>query len=404
LRPMRRLTLCEYRRESAVELSLAERDALASIAGVDVRPTPGMAGSYDLTPGSTVGTLVIDDLQVELRPKIALDRVLFLISYSLDPVRWHDHVMALDERDTLVEAMAYLWLTGAQQALRRGPLQGYEGREEALPTVRGRIRIGDQVRERHGLMPPVEVAYDEFTTDIEENRLLKAAAIRIARLPLKHHAVRDRLARVLAQLDGVPVAAYDVRRLPSIGFTRLNRHYRTGIELSKLVLSSSSVELGDGQRQATSFLVDMNTVFERFLFTAIAEAMPHATVVHERRVHLDHGRRVPMKPDLTWLDLQRPVFVADAKYKALADSDGRNADLYQLLAYMVALGLEAGMLVYASGEGEQGHHEIVELGRSLHVAWLDVDGQPAEILASVSRLAGRIAQLSAVRPALARVP
>jgi hypothetical protein len=62
------------------------------------------------------------------------------------------------------------------------------------------------------------------------------------------------------------------------------------------------------------------------------------------------------------------------------------------------------MLVYASGEGVQGHHEVVELGRSLHVAWLDVAGQSAEILASVSRLAERIAQLSAVRPALADVP
>jgi 5-methylcytosine-specific restriction enzyme subunit McrC len=401
---MRRLTLREYRRESGIELSLAQRDALASIGGVDVRPAPGMAGSYDLTPGSTVGMLIVDGLQFDLRPKIALDRVLFLVSYALDPVRWHDQLVEVDDRDTLVEAMAHLWLSGAQQALRRGPLQGYERREEALPTVRGRIRIGDQVRERHGLLPPVEVAFDEFTTDIEENRLLKAAAVRVARLPLRGHAVRDRLARVLAQLDGVPLAAYDVRRLPSIGFTRLNRHYRTAIELSKLILSATSVELGDGHRSATSFLVDMNVVFERFLFTALVEAMPDAEVVHERWVHLDLGRRVPMKPDLTWLDAQRPVFVADAKYKALADPDGRNADLYQLLAYIVALGLDAGMLVYASGEGVQGHHQVVELGRSLHVAWLDVAGQPAEILASVSGLAERIVQLSAAGPAQAHVP
>jgi 5-methylcytosine-specific restriction enzyme subunit McrC len=194
----------------------------------------------------------------------------------------------------------------------------------------------------------------------------------------------------------VPVTSYDARRLPSFRFTRLNRHYLPAIELSKLVLSATSVELGNGHRQATSFLFDMNAVFERFLLTALVEAMPRSTIVHERGVHLDRGGRVPMKPDLTWVEGQRPVFVADAKYKALRDGAGRNADLYQLLAYVVALGLEAGILVYASGEGEPGRHEIVELGRSLHVAWLDVSGEPADILASVARLARQIELLSSV--------
>jgi 5-methylcytosine-specific restriction enzyme subunit McrC len=396
---LRRLTLREYRREPGIELTTAQRDALATLAGVDVRPTPGQTGAYDLTPGSTVGTLVVDDLQVDLRPKIALDRVLFLISYTLDPVRWHEQTVEVGDRTTLVEAMARLWLAGAQQALRRGPLQGYQRREEALPTVRGRIRIAEQVRTRHGLVPPVEVSYDEFTSDIEENRLLKAAAFRVARLPLRSRAIRDRLAGVLAHLDGVPNVTYDPRRLPAFAFTRLNRHYRSAIELSKLVLSSTSVELGNGQRQATSFLVDMNVVFERFLFTALVEAMSRADIAHERRIHLDRGRRVPMKPDLTWLEDRRPVFVADAKYKALRDSDGRNADLYQLLAYVVALGLDAGVLVYAAGEGEPGHHEVVELGRSLHVEWLDVSGQPADILASVAKLGRRIEQLSTTQVA-----
>ncbi|MFA9430757.1 McrC family protein [Egicoccus sp. AB-alg2] len=391
---MRRLTLREYRREPGVELSTTQRDALSTLGGVDVRPTPGQSGAYDLTPGSTVGTLVVDGLQVDLRPKIPLDRVLFLVSYALDPVRWHEQRVGLDERATLVEAMALLWLSGAQQALRRGPLQGYQRREEALPTVRGRIRIGDQVRTRHGLVPPVEVTYDEFTTDIEENRLLDAAAVRVARLPLRGRTIRDRLAGVLAHLDDVPFASYDVRRLPAIRFTRLNRHYRTAVELSKLVLSTTSVELGGARREAGSFLVDMNAVFEHFLFTALVEAMPRTSIVHERRIHLDRDRRVAMKPDLTWLEGQRPVFVADAKYKALRDRDGRHADLYQLLAYVVTLGLERGLLVYAAGEGEPGHHEVVELGRSLHVAWLDLSGQPADILASVADLASRIQQLT----------
>lgn len=391
---MRHLTLREHRLTEAVELTPRQRDELAATAGVDVRVSPGRSGAYDLVPGSTVGTLVIDDLQVDLRPKVDLDRVLFLVSYALDPVRWPEQTVSAGARDTVVEAMAQLFLLACRRALRRGPLQGYRHREDALSTVRGRIRIEDQIRRRYGLIPPVEVAYDEFTVDIEENRLLHAAALRVARLPLRDRSLRDGLAGVLGILGDVPVVPYDPRRLPPITYTRLNRRYRPAIELAKLILRATSTELGDVGETAQAFLVNMNRVFERFLLVALREAMPAEHIAHERRLHLDEGARIPLKPDFTWLEAGRPVFVGDAKYKALADGEGKQPDLYQLLAYVVALGLPAGMLVYAAGEGEPGRHKVVDLGRTLHVVWIDVSGAPDAILASVQRLANHVRALT----------
>lgn len=387
---MRRLTLREYRPECGVELTPSQRDGIAQAAKVDVRATPGRSGAYDLTPGSMIGTLLVDDLQVDVRPKVALDRVLFLVSYALDPVRWRDDAVRVGERSTVVEAMGHLFVSAALRALRRGPLQGYRRRDEALPTVRGRIRIDDQVRGRYGLVPPVEVTYDEFTTDIAENRLVKDAASRMARMPLRDRRLRDRLAGVLSLLGDVPAVRHDPGRLPEVAFTRLNRHYRPVIQLASLVIRSSSLELAAADRVGGSFLVNMNEVFETFLTVALREAMPTHRIVHERGVDLDAGGRVSMKPDMTWVEDGRAVFVADAKYKALRDSDGRNSDLYQMLAYVVAMGLPAGMLVYAAGEGEPGLHQIANLGRQIHVEWLDVSGQPADILASVERLTGQI--------------
>lgn len=392
-RLMRLLTLHEYRREPAVTLTPLQRDALAATAGVDVRPSSDVSGTYDLTPGSMVGTLVVEDLQVDLRPKITLDRVLFLVSYALDPDRWRDHLVAVDERSTVTEAMVHLWLAAAEVALRRGALQGYRRRDEALATVRGRIRIEDQLRHRHGLMPPVEVGYDEYTTDIEENRLLRAAAFRVGRMSLRNRRLRDRLARVLAHLEDVPITSYTERDLPEVQYTRLNRHYEQAVELSKLLLRGSTIELGAGQQASRSFLFDMNDVFERFVVAALAEAGHGDRLRHERSSYLDRARRIRIKPDLTWMDRGRPIFVGDVKYKALRDdADARHPDLYQLLAYIVALGLPSGMLIYASGEGEPGQHDVVNLGRQIHVEWLDVSGSPEDILTSVRRLAQRISE------------
>ena len=64
-----------------------------------------------------------------------------------------------------------------------------------------------------------------------------------------------------------------------------------------------------------------------------------------------------MTPDLVLRRPRgRPFAVADAKYKKVVPADGdrvkwSHANLYQLLAYCVALKLDTGILIYAESEG-----------------------------------------------------
>ena len=84
IRRMLEMRLTEYEKCSGIELSTADRDALTEVApSITIASTPGSEGVYDLTAGSTVGVVQTDTLSVEIRPKLPIDRVLFLISYSL---------------------------------------------------------------------------------------------------------------------------------------------------------------------------------------------------------------------------------------------------------------------------------------------------------------------------------
>ena len=62
-------------------------------------------------------------------------------------------------------------IAAARRAFGRGLLRGYLTEEEALHTVRGRIRFDEQIRRRYGIPLPVELRFDEFTEDILANRL-----------------------------------------------------------------------------------------------------------------------------------------------------------------------------------------------------------------------------------------
>lgn len=393
---MELLTLTEYQTRSGVRLEPSQRDALHGLVpSLAISPTPGREGFYDLMPGSHIGALSLPDLTVEIRPKIPIDRLLFLVSYAMDPKAWRALPFDFTARASLVEAIVPSFVHQVSRAFRRGLLQGYRSEEDSLPGVRGRIRLDDQLRRRFGVIPPVEVVYDDFTEDIEPNRLIRAAADRLERMRLRSPDSRARLRRIRGALERVNLREYLPTQLPEISWNRLNEHYRGAVELAKLILRSTSFDLGHGSTRASAFLLDMNEIFEAFVTTALREALGLGPAAfprgaRARALWLDQARRVRLKPDLSWWEGAACVFVGDVKYKRVAGSGVKNSDLYQLLAYTVATGLPNGLLLYAAGEHEPVKHEVVELGRRLEVHTLDLTGPPEEILAQIGDLAERI--------------
>ena len=391
---MLELTLTEYRKQEGVELSAADRDVLGDRASVTVVPSVGREGAYDLTPGSTVGVLQTGTLSLAIRPKLPIDRVLFLISYALDVRRFGPEDFRFGDAPDLFEALIPGFVAQVRRAFRRGVLRGYRVEEEALHGVRGRIRFDDQIRDRYGIFPPVEVSYDDFTEDTEMNRLIKAAIVRLGRMRIRSRDARRSLRtfdRVLGQVADVE---YQRGTIPDFSFNRLNRHYEPAIRLAQLILRSTSIEFSRGGVRSASFVVDMNRIFEDFMVTALRESLGVAERDFpqggsRRGMRLDRGGRVHLKPDISWWEGIRCVFVGDLKYKK-TDSGIPNADLYQLLAYTIAADLPTGLLIYAQGEERPIVHAIKHVSKRLEVVAIELSGSPDEILAEVSRIADAI--------------
>ncbi len=394
------LTLTEHRTSPAIPLTSRQRDTLRLLApSVSVTPTPGMDGRYDLTPGSTIGALILPDLAIEIRPKISIDRVLFLLSYALDPRAWRSLTFRFEARQTLLEALVSAFIHQVGQAFRRGLLQGYRSEEATLAGVRGRVRFDDQLRKRFGVFPPVEVRYDEFTEDIEPNRLIRAAGDRLERMKLRSDRSRASLRWLRNALERVTLSEYHPARLPETTWTRLNEHYRPAVGLARLILQLTSFEIHHGDITASSLLIDMNDVFESFVVTALREALrlSHQSFprgAKGRHLWLDLRRSVRLEPDISWWEGLTCRFVGDVKYKRVSAAGIKHPDLYQLLAYSIAADLPCGLLLYAAGEGEPVTHEVVEVGKRLEVRTLDLSGDPDEILGQVAAMAERIVEMA----------
>ena len=377
-------------------LDHGQLQALAA-ARISVSPSVDRPGAHLLRPSSWVGAVNIGDRSVIVRPKIPVDRVMFLMTYALGPRHWRNEAIDLAPDADVLEAVALAFSRRTQRAIHRGLLRGYRREEDALNTVRGQIRFADQIGRRYGLPLPIEVAYDEYTEDIEQNRLLKTALHRLSHAHIRSLAVRQELRRLRSAFDMVQLGAYRRGVVPAIRYTRLDEHYRPAVELARLIIENSSLELFGGKVSGASFLIDMNVVFEQFLYVALGEALnlTRDRWQHQARLKLDKGGSINMEPDLSWWASRPgggtlPRFVGDAKYKKLDTPGFRHADIYQMLAYCTAADLPSGLLIYADGEGEPAKYRIDHAEKTIEVAALDLSGAPEAILGDVERLAERV--------------
>ena len=396
------IDLGEHEESKPIALDVKRRDALANaLVGkrrplLQITPKPGTEAHYLLKPEAVVGAFELGDLSVFIRPKLDIPKLIFIACYAMDAFELREgERFRFAEAETLPDAIALSLWVAARKAFERGLLHGYRTEEESLYTVRGRIRMGDQIRRRFSMPFPVEVRYDEFTEDIVANRLVKAAAWQLGRMRLRSPKARHGLREVAARLGNVSLVefAHDV---PEVRFDRLNERYREVVTLSRLVLRRRLFESGRGGISAPGFHMDMNVVFQRFVTRALREALGASDRTlrsDEDNIWLDEGSRIRLKPDLSWWDGPRCTFVGDAKYKRIKGESVPNADLYQLLAYATALDLPGGLLIYAKGERPCATHRVRHAGKRLEIAEVDLTSDADALLCRMCELARQIERL-----------
>jgi 5-methylcytosine-specific restriction enzyme subunit McrC len=377
-----------------VDLTAREIEALRTLnIGLTIQPVG--TGRYAVEASNFVGALATPEIHVVIEPKLPIERVFFLLAYARRIP--FSHQVELSTEAGLVEGFIAAFVTVVRHALRRGLLYGYRGYEESAPAIRGRIRLSDQVTRRFGLPMPVEISYDDYTPDTDENRLVKAALHRASQIRLRSQQLRRNINETLTAFETVSDLRYDPRLLPIIHYTRLNERHRPAVELARLIVANTAVELHTGATSISGLLIDMNQLFEDFVYRATGDRL-RRLLGHQYRwlqgktVYLDEGRRIHAKPDLSLWRRCECLFVGDAKYKK-SDS-GEASDLYQLLAYCIATNLPTGALIYADAPQPSMTHRVVHKGPELVVESLDLSSSMEQLERRCDRLTQTILTLA----------
>lgn len=365
-------------------LTLDEARALTESEIVTV--TRNLGRQWRVKARGKVGVARVGDIELWIEPKLPISRLLFLVSYAQDRVVWSDDLAGLDKQQGLVPVVGEMLWRQTETALRHGFLQGYYPADDASYVMRGRLRENAQVRRHHGRVLPLEVRFDDFTTDIPENQILLAAVTRMldvlglsAESRRRLHALHNRL--------GAAASPVLTDTLPYWQPNRLNERYHAALRLAEAVWHATPPEYGRGSLAVNGFLFPMEKVFEDFVAAAFGEHLPGVgggSTEAQYHCHLDAARTASMWLDLVWWRDGRIRAVIDAKYKQ--DKGSRNPQLYQMMAYCAALGVPRAHLIYAEGEATPRRYEIPGPGIAIVAHSLDLTQQPAQLLEQVRQI------------------
>lgn len=382
------LQLTEWETSGPLTLTSPQRHMLETRFEAVVRAT-GKGDEVTVRPGGVVGSVSVGGIPIVVRPKIPIDRVLFMTAYAADPFRWEENWSAIAGVDDLEDGMAALFVAACRRTLQRGLLRSYRTVDADLPMVKGRVRWNVQARRLAPL--PVASRFQVHDDDIPENRILREALAVLRHSRLTDPALAAGVDRLWRSLEHVRPLQEPFAALETLTWTRQNDHYRQILGLARIVLENSMADLAGGAVGTVGFTLRLHDVFERFVRTALREAagltekeFPDSW--RGRQLSLAENGQVPLAPDLGVQIGGRWQFVGDVKYKRDI-GPGHEADLYQLLAYATATGLPEATLVYAHGPQVSFTHEVRHAEKRLHLQHLDLSTLPRDVLRQIHRVA-----------------
>lgn len=306
---------------------------------------------FVLNPGSTVGVIRLPSgLQLEIRPKIEMRNLLWMLAtvedlLGIDFQRLEQRV-DLDEFDQILEIIADAFAGMVERRLDLGLYRNYVEEEDNLPTVRGRILVAPDVHRNAVLRHRTYCRYTTYSWDLPENQVIRQVSRMLSGWGFSPR-LTGRFVALDHQMDEVSPSRLTAGDVDRFSYNRQSQDYQPIHRYCRFFLNGASLDEEAGEEAFDGFLWNMNKLFETFITKKLgARLQPPFRLDDQVPEHLDDAHSVAIRPDLVLSRHGATVLIGDTKYKKLDDDEHKHADLYQMLAYCTALGVNAGVLVY----------------------------------------------------------
>lgn len=290
---------------------------------------------------SYVGVIELENIRIIIQPKFdkQFDKVMDMMLFAKGHALWKQvKTTGSVHTNNLFIKFAGLFVSQAEDLLQNALKKDYVPKENNLKNVSGRILIRENVMRNFNLPTSIYCQYDELMYDVLENQVVLTVLEMLAKLNIGD--LKQQILRLRQQFEMI-CKPYIGSKWPTFTYNRLNEMYRLVHIFGRYLFERLFLQKHRQQYSTFqfAFLLDMNELFELFVFQLLNHYCPVSfSVQHGKRLTdaflLEGQRYRDIIPDLLVTNRNSgETYVLDTKYKGYDLKRVSTNDLYQLSIY-----------------------------------------------------------------------
>lgn len=256
----------------------------------------------------------------------------------------------------MFEVYISLFLSEVSKVVKRGLKSDYRTKEENVRFYKGKMNFARQLTINHVHKERFYVAFDEYSIDCPENRILKKALIKAMLIALDPRN-RQEARRLLHHFDGVTESHTLDQEFVTVIENRKNEYYTKCLEWSRLLLNDFNISNLVGHTRTQSLLFSMNQLFESYVGRLIERHTGEGWEVSFKKPakYLFDNGSFRLVPDIVMkyicpVDKVAKTRIIDMKWKVLNPKVNNlgisQSDMYQMFAYAKKYASEQVIVIY----------------------------------------------------------
>lgn len=313
---------------------------------------------------------------------------------------------AMEEFENTAELLAAILCRGVTVQIKRGLMREYVVTEEALSSPRGKLAVSESVKTQAVRKKQLVCAYDDFTTNAYNNRIIKTTFCVLLKGKLSKERKKE-IKKLLIYFDGVE--QLDIHMINwNRRYDRNNQIYRMLISVCYMVIKGLLQTTTDGSARLMDFLDEqrMCRLYEKFILEYFRRHYPQVNAAASQiswvlGEECSSAMLPVMQSDIT-LSYGNKILIIDAKYYSHTTQVQydkhtlHSGNLYQIFTYVknkdAEFGSEphevSGMLLYARTDEEvQPNNTYWMSGNKITVRTLDLNCEFSEIAGQLNEIA-----------------
>ena len=270
------------------------------------------------------------------------------------------------DRMTLYEIFINMYLQEVRTLVKHGIRSAYIDREDNLNYYKGKLVVGEHIKQNAAHGERFYVRYAEYLVDRAENKLVKATLLKLQNITISAENQKE-IRQLLTAFEMVKPSINHQKNFSKVVIDRNTKDYDILIRWSRVFLLNKSFTTFSGGHNARALLFPMEKVFESYvaqqLKRALADLNWEVSTQDKGYYLFDSPRQFALRPDIVITRDDRSVVILDTKWKNLVDNPRINygisqSDMYQMYAYSKKYDTPEIWLLYPMNPEMRDHQDI----------------------------------------------